>query len=61
LLDGKAAGIIDLAILALMITPLATVITVAAGFFRAGDRRYGWLSVLVLGILGISVVLSLLR
>jgi uncharacterized membrane protein len=61
LLEGSAAGIIDLAILAIMATPLATVVTVAIGFFRAGDRRYGWLSLVVLGILGISVILALIR
>lgn len=61
ILDGKAAGIVDLAILALMATPLATVIVVATGFFRVGDRRYGLLSLLVLGILCVSVVLSLIR
>lgn len=59
--DGKAAGIIDLAILAIMVTPLVTVVVVAVGFHRAGDRRYARCSLLVLGILGISVVLSLLR
>jgi uncharacterized membrane protein len=61
IIDGKAAGIIDLAILAIMVTPLVTVIVVAVGFQRAGDRRYALCSFLVLGILGISVVLSLLR
>jgi uncharacterized membrane protein len=59
--DGKAAGIIDLAILALMVTPLITVVTVAVGFRRAGDRRCSHLSFVVLGILGISVLLSMLR
>lgn len=61
ILDGKAAGLIDLAILAIMITPLLTVIVVATGFFRAGDRRYGFFSVVVLAVLCVSVALSLLR
>lgn len=61
ILDGKAAGIIDLSILSLMATPLVTVLTVALGFFRIGDRRFGWLSLLVLGVLCVSVTLSLLR
>jgi uncharacterized membrane protein len=61
ILDGKAAGIIDLAILALMVTPIVTVVTVAVGFRRAGDRRYSLLSFVVLGILGVSVLLSLIR
>ena len=59
--DGKASGIIDLAILVMMITPLLTVVTVAIGFVRAGDRRYGLLSFVVLGVLCVSVTLSLLR
>jgi len=61
ILDGKAAGFIDLAILTIMVTPLFTVTAVALGFHRAGDRRYAVCSLLVLGILGISVVLSLIR
>jgi len=61
LFDGKPAAIIDLAILTFMATPLLTVVVVAIGFMRAGDRRYGMLSFIVLGVLCISVTLSLLR
>jgi uncharacterized membrane protein len=61
ILDGKAAGIIDLAIVVLMATPLLTVVTVAVTFRRVGDRRYAMISFMVLGILAISVLLSLLR
>lgn len=61
ILDGKAAGIIDLAIVVLMATPLLTVISVAFSFRRVGDRRYATISFMVLGILAISVLLSLLR
>jgi len=61
ILDGKAAGIIDLAIVSIMLTPLITVVTVAIGFRRIGDRRYTLCSFLVLGILGVSVLLSLVR
>jgi uncharacterized membrane protein len=61
ILDGKAAGIIDLAIVAIMLTPLITVVTVLVGFRRIGDRRYTLCSFLVLCILGVSVLLSLLR
>ncbi len=60
-LDGKASGIVDLAILCLMATPVATVFVVALGFFRIGDRRYGLLSLIVLGVLAISISLSLFR
>ena len=61
ILDGESSGIIDLAIIAIMLTPLVTAVTVAAGFRRIGDRRYTICSFLVLGILGISVLLSLVR
>jgi uncharacterized membrane protein len=61
ILDGEAAGIIDLAIVVLMATPLLTVIAVAVALRRAGDRRYSNASFMVLGVLAISVVLSLLR
>ena len=58
---GYASGIIDLAILWFMLTPVATVIVVAASFWRLGDRRYALLSLIVLAILGGSVVLALNR
>ena len=58
---GYASGIIDLAILWFMLTPAATVIVVAASFWRLGDRRYALLSLIVLAILGASVALALNR
>ena len=58
---GYASGIIDLAILWFMLTPVATVIVVAASFWRLGDRRYALLSLIVLAILGGSVALALNR
>ena len=58
---GYASGIIDLAILWFMLTPVATVIVVAASFWRLGDRRYALLSLIVLAILGVSVALALNR
>lgn len=61
ILDGKARGIVDLAIVTLMATPVVTTLVVAVGFFREGDRRYGLLSLTVLVVLGISVSLSLFR
>jgi len=59
--DGSAAGIVDLAILWLMVTPVATVVVVAGGFVRIGDRRYAVLSFLVLAVLGVSIALALRR
>jgi uncharacterized membrane protein len=61
LLDAEAAALIDLSILAIMTTPVVAVLAVAAGFFRAGDRRFGALSLVVLAILGVSVVLAMSR
>jgi hypothetical protein len=59
--DGKSSGVIELAILAMMITPVATVLSVANGFYRIGDRRFALVSLLVLCVLGISISLSLFR
>jgi uncharacterized membrane protein len=58
---GYASGIIDLAILWFMLTPVATVFVVAATFWRLGDRRYALLCLIVLAILGVSVALALNR
>jgi hypothetical protein len=58
---GYASGVIDLAILWFMLTPVATVIVVAASFWRLGDRRYALLCLIVLAILGASVALALNR
>ena len=58
---GHASGIIDLAMLWFMLTPVATVIVVAANFWRLGDRRFALLSLIVLAILGVSVTLALNR
>jgi uncharacterized membrane protein len=59
--DGKASGIVDLAILWMVATPVAGVVTTALGFFRIGDRRYGALSLVVLSVLAVSISLSLFR
>ncbi len=58
---GHASGVIDLAILWFMLTPVVTVIVVAASFWRLGDRRYALLSLVVLAILGASIALALNR
>lgn len=59
--DGEASGIISLAIIVLVATPVVTVLRVGIGFFRIGDRRFGLLSLIVLGVLGVSISLSLFR
>jgi uncharacterized membrane protein len=60
-LAGSASGIIELAILWFMITPVVTVIVVAVSFWRLRDRRYAALSLVVLAILGASIALALNR
>jgi hypothetical protein len=59
--NGFASGIIDLAILWFMATPVVTVFVVALSFWRLGDRRYALLSLFVLAILGASIALALNR
>jgi uncharacterized membrane protein len=60
-LAGNASGIIDLAILWFMMTPVAATIVTAASFWRLGDRRYATLCLVVLAILGASIALALNR
>lgn len=61
ILDGEANGFISLAIIILLATPVVAVLFVALGFLRVGDRRFGLLSLVVLGVLGVSITLSLFR
>jgi hypothetical protein len=58
---GNASGIIDLAILWFMLTPVAATVVVGVSFWRLGDRRYAVLSLAVLVILGVSIALALNR
>lgn len=57
--DGHPAAVIDLAILTLMLTPVATVLAVAIAFVRMGDQRYGVISLFVLIVLLLSIGLAL--
>ena len=61
LLDGESRALVDLAIVAMILTPVAAVVAIAAGFARIGDRRYTIASLVVLVILGISITVSLLK
>ncbi len=58
---GNASGIIDLAILWFMLTPVVAAVVVGVSFWRLGDRRYAVLSLSVLVILGVSIALALNR
>ena len=59
LLDGHASGLVDLAIIAIVLTPLAAVITILRGFLKAGDTRFAKYAGGVLAILLTSILLSL--
>jgi uncharacterized membrane protein len=61
LLDGNPAAVIDLSILALMLTPVATVLLIAINFYRLNERRYAMFALLVLATLAISIAISLFR
>ncbi len=60
LLDGETRRIVDLAIVAMVATPVVTTLVVAIGFLRLGDRLYAALSLVVLAILGTSIAVALL-
>ena len=59
--DGDPSAVAELAILAVVLTPILTTLCVIAGFLRIGDRRYAAISVLVLVVLSASMVVALLR
>jgi uncharacterized membrane protein len=61
LADLDARGFIDLAIIAIVLTPLAAVVTILRGFLAAGDTRFARLTGGVLAILVASIVLSLFQ
>jgi uncharacterized membrane protein len=59
--DGTPMAAIDLSFLALMLTPVITVLRIGIVFWQLGDRRYAALSFGVVAILGASLALALLR
>lgn len=61
LADGNPSGLIDLGILAMLLTPVVTVLVIALSFSRLGERKFASLSLGVLAILATSIVISLLR
>ena len=61
LLDGHSTALVDLSILAMILTPVATVLVIAVGFLRLNDRRYALASLFVLAVLGVSIAISLVR
>ena len=59
LLAGRAAGVVDLAIILLIATPVVATAVVALGFWQRHDKRYTAITLLVLLVLILSVVVSL--
>lgn len=59
--SGTPMAAIDLSFLALMLTPVITVLRIGVIFWQLGDRRYAWLSLSVVAILGASLTLALVR
>ncbi len=60
LFDGESSALVDLAIVAMVLTPVAAVIAIALGFSRIADRRYTMVSFFVLAVLGVSIAVSML-
>ena len=61
LLDGDGSAIVSLAILIMLLTPVATVLVTAIGFYQLPDRRFGKISLVVLAVLAVTLTVSLLR
>jgi uncharacterized membrane protein len=61
LLDLRALAFIDLAIISIMLTPLAAVGAILRGFLAAGDIRFARYAGGVLAILVASILLSLFQ
>jgi uncharacterized membrane protein len=61
LLDLRARAFIDLAIIAIVLTPVAAVITIWRGFLAQGERRFANYTLGVMGVLAASIALSLFR
>jgi uncharacterized membrane protein len=57
--DGTPASIVGLGILSIILTPIVTACVIAVTLLDERDRRYGFISALVLAILLGSVALSL--
>lgn len=59
--DGDPSAVAQLAIFAIVLTPVLTTLAVSVGFLWIGDRRFAGISVLVLVVLSASMVVALLR
>ena len=61
LVDLRARGFIDLAIIAIVLTPVAAVFTIWRGFRARGERRFAVYTLGVLAVLGATITLALTR
>ena len=59
--DADPGAWAQLAILAIVLTPVLTTVAVIAGFARIGDRAYAGVSALVLVVLSLSIAIALIR
>jgi uncharacterized membrane protein len=48
-------------IFVLMLTPIVRIIITGITFFLEGDWRYVWISVIVLGVIGISIAFAIVH
>lgn len=58
LADLEASGFLGLGIILMVLTPIVMIADAAIGFFRVGDRRYGFITSAVAAILLLSIVIS---
>jgi uncharacterized membrane protein len=61
LLAGNPLALLDLGVLALMAIPAVHLTVAAISFGRIGDRRYLWLTLLVLSLLAVGAGLAFLH
>lgn len=61
LAELRARAFIDLAIIAIVLAPVAAVVTILRGFLAGGDTRFARYAAAVLAILAASIVLSLFQ
>ena len=59
--DGDPSAITELAIFAIVLTPILTTLGVIGAFVKIGDLRFAGISVLVLIVLSGSMAVALLR
>ena len=59
--DLRASGFIDLAIIAIVVTPVAAVVTIFRGFTIRGDLRFAAYTLAVLVVLAASITLAVVR